>query len=80
MSLPCFVMAGVNAIMFILADVIANYVLWDIIPIYIMFVVDIITTLYMADFIAIVADGIATCTRADVIAPYITSGTAKCDS
>ena len=28
MLLPCIVMADVNAIMFILADVIANYVLW----------------------------------------------------
>ena len=36
--------------------------------------------LFMADVIAIVADGIATCTRADVIAPYISGGTAKCDS
>ena len=44
MLLPCLLMAGVNAIMFILADVIANYVLWDIIPVYIVFVVDIITT------------------------------------
>ena len=36
--------------------------------------------LFMADVIAIVADGIATCTRADVIAPYMTGGTANCDS
>ena len=68
MLLPCFVMADVSAIMFVLADVIANYVLWYIIPIYIMFVVDVMTTLCMADVIAIVAGGIATCTRADVIA------------
>ena len=32
MLLPYFVMADVNAIMFILADVIANYVLWAICP------------------------------------------------
>ena len=35
MLLPCIVMADVNAIMFVLADVIANYVLWAIMPIYI---------------------------------------------
>ena len=73
-------MADVIAIMFVLADVIANYALWDIIPIYIMFVVDVMTTFCMADVIAIVADGIATCTWADVIAACMTSGTANCDS
>ena len=34
----------------------------------------------MADVIAIVADGIATCIRADVIALSMTGGTANCDS
>ena len=43
---------------FMLADAIANYVLWDIIPIYIVFVADVITTLYMAGVIAMVADRI----------------------
>ena len=32
MLLPCVIMADVNAIMFVLADVIANYVLWAIMP------------------------------------------------
>ena len=33
MLMPCFVMADVNAIMFIFADVIANVALWAIMPI-----------------------------------------------
>ena len=44
MLLPYFLMADVIAIMFVLADVIANYILWYIIPIYIMFVAGVITT------------------------------------
>ena len=34
MLMPCFIMADVIAIMFILADVIANIVFWAVIPIY----------------------------------------------
>ena len=34
----------------------------------------------MADVIAILADGIATCIRADVITLCMTGGTANCDS
>ena len=33
MLMPCFVMADVNAVMFILTDVIANVALWAIMPI-----------------------------------------------
>ena len=34
MLMPCFIMADVIAIMFILADVIANIVFWAVMPIY----------------------------------------------
>ena len=45
-----------------------------------MLVVDVMTTLYMAGFIAMVADGIATCNGQMLLPLYITDGTAKCDS
>ena len=45
-----------------------------------MFVADVMTTLCMADVVAMVADGNCHITWADVIALYMTDGTANCDS